>query len=57
MKVNINDMACHERMVVTKDQIFEIVRRCTLSVDDDMGGILIPEVDVPEVIEVEEVIG
>lgn len=57
MRVNIHDMADRERMVITKARLFEVVRQCTFSVEGDMSGILIPEVDVPDVIEVEEVIG
>lgn len=57
MKVNLEDMTDRERVVLTKRQLMEVIDRCTLNISCDMPKSLIAEVDVPSIIEVEEVLG
>lgn len=57
MKVSLDDMTERERVVLTKGQLMAIIDGCVLHVECDLPQSLIAEVDMPSIIEVEEVIG
>ncbi len=56
MKVNLADMTGRERMVLTKEQLFEIFDSCGVDPERAGGGMFSAAIDWPACIEVEEVL-
>lgn len=55
MKVNLEDMTGCERIVLTKEQLFEIFDSCGVDLERVGGGMFSAAIDWPTCIEVEEV--